>query len=163
MKNTLLLLTVLSRFLCLFLTFTRLLFTLQNGWALPLILLFGCKNDIGFVWGMVSRIVLGIFRCYFIFISYTVTLQRRTSFLISKRNPSDKLHSLWGEGFCQNQGERCLFAVALMWWEVCFLDATNGCIFHLWVLHVVEFSWFFQQAGWETSCLEQADVCSSES
>lgn len=154
-KKILLSLTGISRFLCLFLTFTRLLFTLQNGWVLSLMLLFGCKNDIGFMWGMKNRIVLGIFRFYFIFTSYTVTLQRRTSFLISKRNPSDKLHSLWGEGFCQNQDERCLFAVALMWWEVCFLDATNGCIFQLWVLYVVEFSLFFQQAIWETLYFER--------
>lgn len=73
--------------------------------------------------------MLGIFRFYFIFISYSVALQRRTSFLISKRNPSDKLRSLQGEEFCQNQDERSLSAVALMYWEVCFLDATNGCIF----------------------------------
>lgn len=72
---------------------------------------------------------LGIFRFYFIFISYSVTLQRRTSFLISKRNPSDKLRSLWGEEFCQNQDERCLPAVALMYEEVCFLDAANRCGF----------------------------------
>lgn len=114
-KNTLRSLTVFPRFLCWFLAFTRLLFTLKNAWVLPLMLLFRCKSDTGFMWGMESRRVFGIFRFYFIFISYSVKLQRCTSFLILKRNPSDKLSSLEGEEFCQNQDERCLSAVVLMY------------------------------------------------
>lgn len=152
-------LTVFPKFLCWFLAFTRLLFTLKYGWALPLMLLFGHKSDTGSVWRMEREVVLGIFRFYFIFISYSVTLQRWTSFLISKRNPSDELCSLRGEEFCQNQDERCLSAGALMYWEVCFLDATSRCVFQPWLLHVEEFSCFFQKAVWENLHLEQ--VCAA--
>lgn len=53
-KNTLLSLTDIPRFLRLFLTFARLPFTLKNGWVLPLMLLFRHKSDTGFMWGMES-------------------------------------------------------------------------------------------------------------
>lgn len=90
----------------------RFLFTLQNGWLLPLMLPFrrildsceGWKAE--YCWVYLDSISF--------LISCIYSNSKEDDFIpqmdtILKINPLDKLHSIREEGFCQNQAEKCLF------------------------------------------------------
>lgn len=147
----------------------RFLFTLKNGWLLPLVLPFrrildsceGWKTE--YCWAYLDSISF--------FISYIYSNSKEyipQVYTILKINPSDKLHSLWGEGFCQNQAEKYLFAVALSCCEVSFLDATKRQIFQLWFCLCESSLVFFPtkqtsstSSLFKTLSLEQVGLCGS--
>lgn len=126
----------------------RFLFTLQNGWLLPLMLPF--RRILDSCEGWKTEYCCAYLDSISFFISYIYSNSKEYNFIpqiytVLKINPSDKLHSSWGEGFCQNQAEKYLFAVALSFWEVPFLDATKRQIFHLWFCLYESFLGFSNQ------------------